>query len=311
MEVMEETDQNQLLDENNPVQQENNNNADEIPIKEEQNLPNQNSGSITENKTKPDAPDIQNERLKKLRQYIVLCIYSGIMLLAFFIEHFGFGESTSSIFNGDKKLYKYFLYVISIVGALGISSLVGFMECLIKTHLFAILLLIALIIFDGFFIFFTYHKIFSYESGYYCILSSLVILVCGAAGMICAILMVRNEVASVIYLLIFNAIFMLISGVIIIALSGDYKNWTTFITALVFAIAEFNVYSSQYKYVTIDNDKKEKQLKETLMYAQPFELNLSILKVFIFIYSLIKKSILCCISCCSKSQKESNAKSSK
>lgn len=308
MEGTEGTDQNQLIEESNPDQQENNNNADGIPIKEEQNQSNKTSGSNEEDKAKPDDSEIQLERFKKLRQYIVLCIYSGIIFLAFIIEHYGFGDNPSNFFY-DLKFYKYILYAIVIACALCLSALVCFKECLIKTNLLGILLLLLLIIFDGFLVFFTKHLFDDdeHKRGFYYLLSPLLILVCGSGGMICAVLIVRKEVASLIYLLIFNAIFMLISGVIAIACTKkDYQTGATVFGAIAFVISEFTVYSSQYKYVTLDNDKnkKTKLKKETLMYAQPFELNLSILKVLILIYFIIKKCILCCIKCCSKKKME-------
>ena len=65
-----------------------------------------------------------------------------------------------------------------------------------------------------------------------------------------------------------------------------------FFSVIAFLISEFNIYSSQYQF------GKKKKKKEPLVYSQPFELIISIFKLFYFVLYLVILAIKSCFKAC-------------
>ena len=99
-------------------------------------------------------------------------------------------------------------------------------------------------------------------------------------------LIVKDEIPSLLVLFIFNGLFSFIAGCIICYIYN--KPWNVFFCIISFIISEFNIYSSQYQFLS-----KEKKI-DILFYCQPFELIISIFKLFYFILIVLLKTIKIC-----------------
>ena len=295
----EAVDTNQLIQSNPP----NNTTDSEIPIKEEPPKIDEKSGSITEKKTKPSKADIKTEKLKRLKMYIVLGIFVTVSLLVLIIEYKAYNNKVEKTFK-EHTTFCLFLFIIAIIAAISLSAFVNYCECLIKSHIFGVLFLLILNVLNSYCIVYSIHHEITFSN----LFSSLMTLVGGSLGLILATLLIRGEDINIVYLLAFNALGSAGFGFIAYLIYGE--TWDMLFTIATFLVSEFNVYSSQYKVVLVDNnkekekekEKKEKEKKkEILIYSQPFELSISAFKFLIFLVSVVIKLIKCCASCCSGS----------
>ena len=228
--------------------------------------------------------------------YFVFIFFLSLSLTCLLVTNFYMKECIQKLLNENKN-FDILLFIFSIISSLFISSFASFCECLIKTHLFGILFLILLSLVNNYCIIYLITKL-NYFEQLYC---ALIVLTIGNFGLLINSLLVKDESPSLFILFIFNALFSLVSGCIMCSIYN--KLWNLFFTFLAFFISEFNVYSSQYKFC----NKKKK--KEPLIYCQPFELNISIFKLFYFIiYLLIKLIKICCKVCNMKNDKVKKSK---
>jgi len=232
----------------------------------------ENSSTNHEKKLKEKIPKNRftpNKR-KRIVMYLILVFFLLLSLICLILTHFYLEENITKILNKNRNFY-ILLFITSIVSSLIISSIASYCECLMKTHLFGILLFIILSILNNYCIIYSI-IIVNYFEQLFC---ALVILVSGSFGLFINILIVKDENPSLFILFIFNGIFSFISGCIMCFI---YNNlWNILFSFLAFIISEFNIYSSQYQFC------KKKKKKEPLIYSQPFELIISIFKLFYFV----------------------------
>ena len=245
-----------------------------------------------ENKKSSGTFNILTSKAKSRRMYIVLTLYSAICLLTVFIVHIII-EDKSDPFKNHKGI-TIFIFILAIIGALGISCLVCYFEWLIKTHVLGILFTVILNVLTSYIISFSN----SHFENYHAYICALVVVSAGSCGMIFATFVAKEEEVSIYYFFLFNGILSLMVGIIMMVVYNG--PWETAFMVLAFLISEFNVYSSQYQIVFFGNDKEneKKKKKDILMYSQPFELSLSAFKFLIFFVSLIYKAIKFCVNCC-------------
>lgn len=294
--MSEKNDENNLISENvdkNQLIESNPNDISEVPIKEDVPQINEKSGSITINKTKPIKEDIRLKKVKMIRMYIVLSIFLSISLIFLIFEHDSFLSGKFEKIFKDHKTLCLFLFIISIIVAIGLSTLISNYECLIKTHIFGILFLLILLALNNYCIIYGKHHLLKFGE-FFCALG---VSIGGSLGLV--IISITTRVPGNILLCLFNAIFSIVIGAIICTFHKSY--WEIGCSAAAFFINVFNVYSSQYKIVIFENDekkKKKREKKEILMYSQPFELSISSLKFIIFLGSLLITFFKCCANCC-------------
>lgn len=300
----EKDDTNKLIIQNESNEEEN------PPIPEETKNTNKKKESITVKKTKPSEDKMNSERKKLIKMYVVFSVYLLISILLLVIIKKAFLEKIQKIFK-DNQSFTFLLYIISIVASIFLSGFISYYECLIKMHFFGILFVLILSITNNYFI------IYSSEDKYFFeFLASLIILCSGSIGLLIITLIIKDGTPSDFNLYLFNAIFSSAAGAIIYFIIK--KNFfIMIITLLSIFISVFNVYSSQYKsfFMSIFNkenkekDKKEKKLKkETLIYSQPFELNISAFKFIALLISFVIKFIKLLFKCCSKNNKSNKGK---
>ena len=294
---MEDGDNNKLLESS---QQSDNN--DEIPIEEESEKKNQKTGSITVKKIESTRTDSEIKRAKRTKMYITFFVFLSISLLCLILEHnFNFFlEKIENIFSKNETI-TLFIFIISIIGALGLSIFICYCECLIKIHFFGVFFLIILFALNNYSIIYLKHNYFDF-SNFFC---ALITLVGGSLGLIIISIIVKDGIINIFALLAINAFFSIISGFLASIFYKDF--WSYCFSVGAFLISEFNIYSSQYKFIFYNEETKKKRIKkECLIYLQPFELNISVFKFFVFIISIIIKSFKFCLKCCKK--KEANNK---
>ena len=218
---------------------------------------------------------------KKINMYLVLTIFCFLLLACLIISHFYFKSNIEQILNKHKN-FSLFLFFILLIGSFVLSAFACFCECFIKTHLFGILFFIILYLSNSYCIVYSTVLFNYYEQ----LLCGLVILVSGSVGLLFITLIVKDEAPSLLVLFILNGLFSFIAGCIICYIHT--KPWNIFFSILAIIISEFNVYSSQYQFLS-----KEKKT-DTLIYCQPFELIISIFKLFYFIFIILLKTIKIC-----------------
>lgn len=253
----------------------------------------------SEQKSSSGKYDIISPKIKRIRMYIVLIAFTGLSLLSLFVAEIdSVDKELDKLFN--KTALSILIFVLAIIGSLGLCSLVGYLEWLIKTHVLGILFVIILNGLNDYCMLFSSHHGIDLK----CFQISLAVLTVGSLGMLGITFASKEQNISIYYLFLFNGIGSLILGVILLAFNSGA--WETTITALSFLISEFNIYSSQYQFVVYGNEKQnEKQKKkDILMYSQPFELSLSAFKFIIFFASLIFRGIKFCADCCCGNKEE-------
>lgn len=281
--------------------------SDEIVIKEEPIKENDRSKSITSRKIKLSEEDHIIIKRKKIFMYLVLFVYLLISILVTIVENNFFAEDLNKKFETNKTI-TIIIFISSIIGPLLISLFICYLDCLIKTHFFGILFLLILNVCNDYSIIYGIYilKYFSY------FFSSLVVLASGSIGLLVITVILKNKHVNIWHLFLFNGLFS--AGAVFILYYIIYKDiWTLAFCIGTIIISEFNTYSSQYKFKIVnENGKKvsKKELKETLIYSQPFELNLSVYKFFALIITYIIKSFKFCFKQCQKN-KENNSGSDK
>jgi len=247
----------------------------------------------SENKKSSTKFDITTPKSKSRRMYIVLTIYALLSFLTILIAHNSLENKIGDAFD-DHELITIFIFILAVIGSLGLSVLVCYFEWLIKTHVLGILFSLILNSLTNYIIAFSIKHGMKYEG----FISALVIVTAGSCGMLAGTIFSKEDNVSIYYFFIFNAILSLLSGVFMMIICSG--NWPIVYMAFAFLISEFNVYSSQYQFVVYGNEKEneKKKKKDILMYSQPFELSLSAFKFLIFFVSLVFKGIKCCVNCC-------------
>ena len=273
---------------------------DENPIKEESNNNEVNpSESLTVKKINSNLSDIQKAKRKRVIMYSVLVGYISVSVLIQVIDYNTLNTKTKEFFARKSELFYIFLLAAAIVGSLLLSVFVSFCECLIKTHFFGILLIIILNLLNDYIIIDLTYR-FNFEVMFF----PLIVILSGAVGLLLMTLMLKYDFTNIYYLWVFHTVFSFVFGLIVYCFYKSF--WPVTFAILAFMISMFNVYSSQYKYVTVDGLKdKRRKKKPTLIYSQPFELNISIYKLLSFLFSIFVKTIRFCIKCCSKNEKGS------
>lgn len=272
---------------------------DEIPIKEEPIKENDRSKSITSRKTKLTKEDHIIIKRKKIFMYIVLLVYLLISVLCVFVENNFFAEDLNNKFDTNKTITAI-IFISSIAGSFLISLLICYLDCLIKTHFFGILFLLILNVCNDYSIIYGIYILKDFSDFF----SSLVVLASGSIGLLVITVILKNNQAKIWYLFLFNGLFS--AGAVFILYYIIYNDfWTLAFCSGSFIISEFNTYSSQYKFKIVnENGKKvtKKELKETLIYSQPFELNISVYKFFALLVTYIIKLFKCCFKNCKKNK---------
>ena len=237
---------------------------------------------------------------KRINMYLVLTIFCSLLLACLVISHFYFENDIKQILDKNKKL-SLFLFIFLIIGSLVLSAFACLCECFIKTHLFGILFFIILNLSNNYCIIYSTILVDYFEQ----LFCGLIILVSGSMGLLIITILVKDEIPSLLILFIFNGLFSFIAGCIMCYIYP--KPWNIFFSILSIIISEFNVYSSQYQF-----GSKEKKI-DTLIYCQPFELIISIFKLFYFIINIILKIIKICykvvIKCKNKNKNKIDNKS--
>lgn len=232
--------------------------------------------------------------------YIVLFVFLLISLIFLIFEHNTFlSGKIEKIFKEHQTLC-ILLFIISIFVAISLSTLVSNFEFLIKSHFFGILFILILLSLNNYCIIYGKHHLLKFGE-FFCALG---VSTGGSLGLV-LISMIVSESGNVMYLFFFNAIFSFLFGIILCSFHRSY--WEIGSAVAAFLINEFNIYSSQYKIVVLeDNEKKKRkrEKKEILMYSQPFELSISFLKFIIFFVSLIIRFFKYCANCCCRKEKK-------
>ena len=272
---------------------------DEIPIKEESETKNQKPASITVKKIRPPRTDSEIRRAKRIKMYITFFIFLLMSLLCLFVEHNFFLEKFENVLKN--KTTTLFIFIISIVGALGLSTFICYCECLIKIHFFGIFFLIILFALNNYSIIYLKHVYFDFPPFF----GALMTLVGGSIGLLLINIIVKDVIVNIFVLFTANAFFSIILGFLAYMFHKDF--WSISFSVGAFLISEFNIYSSQYKFIIYNEEPTKKRVKkESLIYLQPFELNISVFKFFVFLISIIIKLFKFCIKCCSKKKEAIN-----
>lgn len=232
---------------------------------------------------------------KRISMYLVLIIFLSFSLLSLLIDHYFFEENIKELFENN-KIFSLIIFSIFIVGSLILSAFASYFECFLETHFFGIIFFIILNFAIDYCI--IYINNYSYFEQLFC---TLVVLVSGSIGLIIITLVIKDEDQNSCVLYIFNALFSVIAGCIMCSIYNTI--WNLVFSIVAFIISEFNVYSSQYKF------GKNKIRKEPMIYSQPFELIISIFKLFyMIIYLFIKTLKFIFKSCKKRKTKEDNNK---
>lgn len=238
--------------------------SQDLPVKE------------SNSKQKKSKKRFSQEKRKRIGMYSVLTIFCLLLLAGLLISHYYFEEDIKNILSNNKIFY-LLLFICLIFGSLILSAFVCCCECFLKTHLFGILFFTILTLAINYCIIYLI-VLANYFEQLFC---SIIILISGSLGLLIITIVVKDDVPRLLILFVFNAIFSFIGGFIMCIIFNKF--WNIFFSFLSFFISEFNVYSSQYQF-------RNKQKKEqTLVYSQPFEIIISIFKLFYFeIYLFIK-----------------------
>ena len=245
------------------------------------------TSNISHKKTKKKS----NKKRKSIEMYIVLTVFLFIPIICSVVCNYVFNSETAKIFDKNKTA-SLAIFILMLIGAFLLSTIISCCECLIKTHFLGIIFFIILNTAMNYCI--LYISYLSYFEQIFCFL---IVLVSGSFGCLFITILVKDESPSIFILLIFNLIFSITAGVIIIFFYNS--TWDIVLSVLAFVISEFNVYSSQYKVCSKD-DKKD-----PMTYSQPFELIITICKMSFFLTHIIVKFIkfMAKICKCKKKQK--------
>lgn len=232
---------------------------------------------------------------KRINMYLVLTIYCLLLLAALLLSHHVFNDDIHSFLTKDTT-FTFLLFIILLVGSLIFSLFASYCECLIKTHLFGILFFIVLNLANDYcIVYLSSLNSNKYFEQFFC---GLIILVSGSLGLLIITLVVKDEVPSLFVLFLFSSLFSVVGGLI---MCGIYNNfWNIFFSVLAFLISEFNIYSSQYQL------GKKKKKKEPMVYSQPFELIISIFKLFYFVLYFVIIIIKSCFKACKSEGEKGN-----
>lgn len=288
---MENIDNNKLIESNPPPE-----NNDEIPFKEDEAKINEKPGAITVNKTKPSSLDSDIERKRRIKMYIVFSVFLLLCLLCLIVEDNFFLENFENLITtNNNKDITFILLFISIFGAIGLSIFISYCECLIKTHFLGVLFLIVLYTLNNYSIIYLKHIQLDFPM-FFC---PLMALVGGSLGLLLISFIVKEGAINILFLYGANALFSVIFGAIACYFYDTFWPISFCITAIL--LSEFNIYSSQYKFIVYKEETEKKRVKkEPLMYIQPFELNISVIKIMVLLASLLIKLFKLCIKCCTK-----------
>ena len=223
-------------------------------------------------KKKKNIPSIKRLRIE---MYLVLIIFCSLLLIYLIICQLYFQNKIKIILEKYQRL-SFLLFVIFIAGSLILSGFVSFCDCILKTHFLGCLFSIILNLSIGYCILF-YIKFFEQ------LLCSLIVLTSGSLGLLLISLILKINSPPLIFLFLANGIFSIIAGIILFFIYNKF--WNTFFSVLTFIISELNIYSSQFEF-----GNKEKK-SDTLIYSQPFELIISIVKFCFLILYFLRKII--------------------
>jgi hypothetical protein len=268
---------------------------DEIPIKEEPNDIREKSKSITVRKIKPTENEVQKEKRKKIYMYLVLCIYLLISIICILIKDQFLETKINGIFDNSKTV-TFLIFISSIGISFILSMIICHFDCLIKTHFFGIFFLLILGAFNNYSIIYGIYFFKNFRIFY----SSIIVLASGSLGLLLLTLIIRHLNINICYLLIFNGIFSIGATAVLYYLIYD-DFWTLIFCLTSLMISLFNTYSSLYKSLVVNTGKKKrskKELKDTLIYSQPFELNISIYKLLALLISFLLILFKACIKTC-------------
>lgn len=246
-----------------------------------------------EKKKKPFLSHIQIEKRKAIKMYAVLLIYIGVSILCLIIEDKSKDDDVDDSFD-DHKAITILLFVAALVVSVILSGIVCYYDCLIKTHLFGIILLIVLSLVNNYALIFAKHKILG---GFKKTLGPLVVLFSGNLGDFLVVLWSKKDFQDSVFLYIVNGICSLVSGFIMYLIK---KNTLLIIyMILAFLISIFTIYFSQYKFIFFTGNQTRKEKKsEVLMYSLPFELNITICKGFLYVFTYVMRILKACCHCC-------------
>ena len=280
--------------------------VDNSPLMESENKESSNilsipkNEDISEKKKKPFLSNIQIEKRKAIRMYIVLLIYIGISLLCLIIEDKAKDDDFDDTYD-DHKAITILFFIASIIVSVLLSGIVCYYDCLIKTHLFGIILILMLNLVNDYALIFAKHKILG---GFKEALAPIVVLLAGNLGVFIRVLISQKDFQESMFLYLFNGIFSLVAGFFMYLVKKDF--WVVSYSILAFLISVFTIYFSQYKFIFFSGQKTKLQKKsEILMYSLPFELNITICKGIIYVISYVVRIIrACCHCCCGEKEKE-------
>lgn len=257
------------------------------------------SGLLTVQKTKRFLSDIKIEKSKALHMYIILVGYLAISILFILIEEWTFDDNFDSSYDNHKGVLIFF-FIVSFLGSTILSGIVCYYECLIKTHLFGITLLVMLCFLNNYTLLFAKEKILG---GLRETLALLFTLIGGYGGVLIFILRSEEDFLASWYLYLWSGLFSLGAGFVVWII--EKGAWTIILTIFAFFICEFNIYFSQFKFLICPSTKTRREKKtEILMYSQPFELNISVFKCFSFVVIYTIKFFRMCFNCDEESEKD-------
>ena len=286
----ENTDKEKLIESNSSETS-----KDEIPIKEEPKDIKEKSKSITVKKTKPTENDLHKEKRKKIYMYLVLCIYLLISIICIIIKDQFFETKINEIFDNNKTL-TLLIFISSIAASFILSMIICHFDCLIKTHFFGIFFLLILSACNNYLIIYGIYFFKNFRIFY----SSIIVLASGSLGLLLITLIIKDLNINICYLLIFNGVFAIGATAVLYYLIYD-EFWILIFCLASLMISLFNTYSSLYKSLIVKTGKKKrskKELKDTLIYSQPFELNISIYKLLTLLLSFLLILFKACFKTC-------------
>ena len=229
---------------------------------------------IANNKLKKLKKKYPSKKRKSIGMFLVLFIFMSMSSIFLTISNFFYKSQIKELFDNNKKLSIAF-FSLMLIGSFIFSIFVSYCECLIKTHFLGIIFCLSLnVALDYCILFISY---LSYFEQVFC---SLIVLICGSLGCLLITIFVKDAIPSLFILLLFNLIFSIFGIFIILFIYNKIWNLVCAILALI--ISEFNVYSSKYQLCSKDK-------KDPLIYAQPFEIIITFLKMFFFLFNIIKK----------------------
>ena len=135
--------------------------------------------------------------------FLVFFIFISISILCLIIHNFGLKSKTSEIYDKNKKL-ALAAFIILLIGSFILSIIVSFCECLIKTHFLGIIFFIILNLAIDYCV--VYISYLNYFEPLFCFL---IILVCGSFGCLLISILVKDDIPSILILLLINLLFSL------------------------------------------------------------------------------------------------------